>query len=288
MKLNHKLLTVLASGVTTGLATSDTIIADVADASARSNGGSGQGANAVLFAGSYYAAGPGISPVFPFQLPDLGEGEPFDTATLTLELDSLFGAPVSFNGDIIGLDRIDDSPTISGEDWGSNGSLLHDDFYTPESALGVSTSNDFADWLNIQYAGGANSGKFVFIRIDTNVDDVRVEEGRSSYTIVTADHESLQKPTISFLTESEDKIFAITGFEYQPDTETVTLTWRKTGATSYIGKYSFDMTDWSAELEDDITDLRDENPGDADHLTVTFPLTGLENATVVFFRIEEG
>lgn len=86
MKLNPKLLTILASGVTTGLAASDTIVADVADASARSNGGSGQSTNTRLFAGGYYADGPGISPIFPFLLPDLGDGNPFNEATLTLEL----------------------------------------------------------------------------------------------------------------------------------------------------------------------------------------------------------
>jgi hypothetical protein len=159
MKVSQTLLAILTSGVSASIATSETITADAGDASARSNGGSGQSTNAVLFPGSYYADGPGISPIFPFQLPDPGEGEPFDTATLTLELDSLLRPPVTFNGDIVGLDRIDDLPTVTGDDWGSNGTLLHDNFYTPDSPFGVSSTNDFATWLNAQYANGANAGQ---------------------------------------------------------------------------------------------------------------------------------
>ena len=83
--------------------------------------------------------------------------------------------------------------------------------------------------------------------------------------------------------------FAITAIDYAPDAapnSTVTLTWRKNGAASYIAKFSSDMTAWDADLDDSVTADRDENPEDADHITVTFPLLGdREN---LFFRIEEG
>lgn len=288
MKLNSTFLTILASGVATSLSQADTITADVADASARSGDSSGQNTNTVLFAGGYYASGPGISPVFPFQLPDLGAGEPFTSATLTLELQSLLRGPVTFNGDIIGLERIEDDPAIIGADWGSDGNLLHDDFYTPESAFGVSTTNDFSDWLNTQYANGDNAGKFVFIRVETNTDGVKVEGNVSAYTIATSDHESLQKPTIEFSTATDDAVFAITGVDYKADAGTVTLTWRKTGAAFYIAKYSPDMTNWDFELDDNLTDARDENPEDSNHLSVTFPLADFGNLDTIFFRIEEG
>lgn len=69
----------------------------------------------------------------------------------------------------------------------------------------------------------------------------------------------------------------------------MTLTWRKTSAASYVARYSTDMTGWGSDLDDGITADVDENPGDADHITVTFPLiNGLENETVLFIRIEEG
>ena len=67
---------------------------------------------------------------------------------------------------------------------------------------------------------------------------------------------------------------------------TVTLTWRHSGAASYIAKFSPDMKDWGADLDDELTADRDENPADADHITVTFPLLG--DAEKLFFRIEEG
>jgi len=69
----------------------------------------------------------------------------------------------------------------------------------------------------------------------------------------------------------------------------VALTWRKTGTASDVAKYSVDMTNWGADLDDSTNTDRDENPDDDDHITVTFPLIdGPENATDLFFRIEEG
>jgi hypothetical protein len=84
----------------------------------------------------------------------------------------------------------------------------------------------------------------------------------------------------------------ITGFNYALDAElnpTVTLTWRKTEAPLYIVKFSLDLTGWDTDLEDNITVESDENPEDFRHITMTFPLSGIpENASAVFFRIEEG
>lgn len=78
---------------------------------------------------------------------------------------------------------------------------------------------------------------------------------------------------------------------YAPDAApnpTVTLTWSKFGAASYIAKYSTDMSDWGSDLGDAITAADDENPTDADHITATFQLIGgLENEPKMFFRIED-
>ena len=81
--------------------------------------------------------------------------------------------------------------------------------------------------------------------------------------------------------------FAITEISYDADADTVTLTWSKTSAASYIAKVSPDMTDWDADLDDGITAMSDENPDDADRITVTFPLTGIADERL-FFRIEAG
>ena len=287
MQINQALLTVLAAGISTGISPSETIVADEADASARSNGGSGQNTNNVLFAGSYYADGPGITPIFPFLLPDLGEGDPFAAVTLTLELQSFLRGPVTFNGDITGLDRVSDVPNVIGEDWGSSGTVLQDDFYTPQSVPGVSTSDDFGAWLNAKYANGANAGSYVFIRLDTEAGGVSVETGRSSYAIATANHQTLQKPMLNYTTGDGKLELVITEIQYDSDDESVTLTWRKTGADSYLASFSFDMEGWGGELKDSITDEDDERPEDSDHLTLTFPLSDIQSPSKAFFRIEE-
>ncbi|MEN8871009.1 MAG: hypothetical protein ABF380_09230, partial [Akkermansiaceae bacterium] len=91
-----------------------------------------------------------------------------------------------------------------------------------------------------------------------------------------------------FGTPSTGGAAAITAIHYDHNVGSVTLTWRKTNATSYVVKYSFDLDNWDSDLEDSVTATRDENPGDTDHLTVTFPLTGeLQNTPKLFFRIEE-
>ena len=64
----------------------------------------------------------------------------------------------------------------------------------------------------------------------------------------------------------------------------VTLTWSKTGSAAYIARYSSDMIDWDADLDDGITEERDENPDDPEQITVNFPLLGVQ-AEALFFRI---
>jgi hypothetical protein len=82
--------------------------------------------------------------------------------------------------------------------------------------------------------------------------------------------------------------FAITDISYAPDSDEVTLTWPKSGNRSYAVKFSTDLIDWSADLDDDVTNDRDENPDDESQITVTFELAGgLENLGKVFFRIEK-
>ena len=80
---------------------------------------------------------------------------------------------------------------------------------------------------------------------------------------------------------------SITGIDYDKDAGTVTLTWRKIGTATYIAKISTDMIDWETDIDDNITAMRDENPDDVDHLTVTFPLPfEFQNEERLFFRIE--
>ena len=88
-----------------------------------------------------------------------------------------------------------------------------------------------------------------------------------------------------------ESAFAITEIEHTPDPEsngTVTLTWSKTRAASYIAKISSDMGDWETDIGDSLTADLDEEPGDAEHITLTLELPpGPDYASDVFFRIEE-
>jgi hypothetical protein len=71
--------------------------------------------------------------------------------------------------------------------------------------------------------------------------------------------------------------FAITEIEYDPNAApnpTVTLTWRNSGAATYIAYLSPDLSDWGEDLDDSISAEDDENTEDSDHITVTFPARG--------------
>ena len=85
--------------------------------------------------------------------------------------------------------------------------------------------------------------------------------------------------------------FAITEIQYAPDAEpdpTVTLTWRSRPGTTYGAFSSLDLSDWSNELADSLGPDTEGIIVDGDLLTMTFPLdNGLENATDLFFRIQE-
>ena len=90
-----------------------------------------------------------------------------------------------------------------------------------------------------------------------------------------------------FRTPANPIELAITEIEYAPGANTVTLTWRKTLATSYVAKYSLSMTNWEMCLDDGITADRDENPEDPTQITLTLPLPpSLLDAPRAFFRIE--
>jgi sulfatase modifying factor 1 len=83
--------------------------------------------------------------------------------------------------------------------------------------------------------------------------------------------------------------FAITAIDYDPDADTVTLTWRSRSNTLYRVMRSTDLSDWSNELVDSIGSEQDENTEDGAHITFSFDLVeeGLDSETDLFFRIEE-
>ena len=107
--------------------------------------------------------------------------------------------------------------------------------------------------------------------------------GVAGATAVLANETSFDQLSIDGLSTAP---LAITDFDYDPEAETVTLTWSKTGVASYAANASLDLMEWDLELDDSLTEDRDENPGDVNNITVTFPLSGID-ASKLFFRVEE-
>jgi len=76
--------------------------------------------------------------------------------------------------------------------------------------------------------------------------------------------------------------FNITAIDYSPSDNMLTLTWDSTEGTPYAVRWSLDMSNWDADLDDGVL-------GDAgDSTTRTFDLTaaGLADPQRVFFRVE--
>lgn len=81
---------------------------------------------------------------------------------------------------------------------------------------------------------------------------------------------------------------AITGLVYDQEGGSLTLTWRNTGAASYIVKYSTDLTNFDSDIGDGLTAAEDENPDEADTITLTFDLAeaGISASDRLFVRVE--
>ena len=81
----------------------------------------------------------------------------------------------------------------------------------------------------------------------------------------------------------------ITEIQYSPEADTVTLTWVSSQDSSYVARFSNDLIDWDADLDDGITMAEDdENLDDGNLLTKTFNLEEslIADATKLFFQIE--
>ena len=81
---------------------------------------------------------------------------------------------------------------------------------------------------------------------------------------------------------------AITGLVYDQERGSLTLTWRNTGAALYIVKYLTDLTNFDSDIGDGLTAAEDENPDEADTITLTFDLAeaGISASDRLFVRVE--
>ena len=136
--------------------------------------------------------------VFPFRLPELGPpAPPFTAATLTFDLVSNNFSPTSSNVDLYGL-ATRNTPTVLASDYYSETNAadptagttrLQDDLCTAATSPGlISTSavgnTALVDFLNAQYAGGANAGKYVFLRLSK---DTANGTNTKQYLVTSAD-----------------------------------------------------------------------------------------------------
>ena len=170
----------------------DLMQADGADNLALSDGSVSGDVNAWAGrVGEYY--GNGSSLVIPFQLPTLGAGEMFATASLEMLLYELVGSP-EYNVDIYGLGSRTEASVLSGDFyWGAldgSATLIQNNFATPASSAGSYSTDAAGDtalaaYLNAQYAGGAGAGDFVFIRLSMDV--ASAPAGNIAYVFTTQD-----------------------------------------------------------------------------------------------------
>ena len=140
--------------------------------------------------------GPGnVATVLPFQLPDFGMvTDPFATADLGVMVFTVGDGPTTTDVDLYGLSRIDANPAIdvadyyAGSAFDPSATLIQESFLTPSSSAGfVGAPNNNTDatgdtnllnFLNAAYAGGANAGNYVFLRLSYGGDNyVSVNDG---------------------------------------------------------------------------------------------------------------
>ena len=151
--------------------------------------------------------GSNAAAIFPFLLPDLGTlspdmPDPFTNATFTFTTLTTKG----WNATLQGLD-VRASSDVLAEDFrfgGGNGATeetnLQTNILTGSSAVGTYTSIDISSFLNDQYDGGANAGKYVFLRlhISTFANQNIFNNTNTGFRITSANAGSDQ-PSLSYI-----------------------------------------------------------------------------------------
>lgn len=135
--------------------------------------------------------------VIPFQLPDLGAvTNPFLTVSFTVNYASVTNNP-SGNVLLYGLGARSAATVLTTDYWAATSDVDPTDATLMQTNLIVNGSRDYGlkttdatgsaallAWLNAQYAGGAGSGKYVFLRLSA---DVAQTAGSTRYNITSTD-----------------------------------------------------------------------------------------------------
>jgi hypothetical protein len=168
------------------------------------------------------ATPPGRSYVIPFQLPNLGPGSPFLNASLTVNYALGFGAypngtNANFNADVYGLGQRANSAVQTGDYFqgfaggtdATDATMIQDNWLTPllvtpANGTPLSTVPGLLDnYLNTQYANGANAGNFVFLRISADGDSTTNDIAYSFFTFDQGTAGGGAIPTITYTVAPE-------------------------------------------------------------------------------------
>ena len=173
----------------------------------------------------------------------LGAETFLDTVNEQLQLGSGNSAPVNFfpltvqnttfssSTNLFGTSDAWESNTNSIRFQQNNGQVLVDDAIEPGDVIAVTSTHTF-NGVTFADFGLTTGDDFVWLE-NTNA------EGDAGQVIVRAD----AAPTYTF---------EITAFEYSPSTDEVTVTWRSSPGEEFVVKYSDDMTNWDADLDDGV------------------------------------
>ncbi|MDA7860003.1 hypothetical protein N9046_00840 [Akkermansiaceae bacterium] len=138
-------------------------------------------------------------------------------------------------------------------------------------------------------AGGWNSyfGPGVFPR-EINYDLPEEDQSKVIQSIEFTLNDRLAVSAINGTGSGPGVNLAVTDIVYDQNAGSLTLTWLNTGAASYLVKYSTNLTSFDSDITDGLTAAEDENPDDADTITVTFDLAaaGIIASGRLFVRVE--
>lgn len=209
--------------------------------------------------------------------------EPFDSTkayTLTAQVGKLptedtggsfnyspswYGYAVQF---VVGGTTIDGA-TYAGQVTG--GTVLAED----DNSLDI-IANEFVTSTVIYYPNpedSAHDGEPIQIRLCA----LENREDRALAGWVAFDDVTLQTGAV----EAPENSIKITSFDYNKDTERISLSWASREGRNYLVSYSTDLVDWDADLDDSVS----ADPGDT--TTRSFSVRNLADATgQIFFRVQ--
>lgn len=142
-----------------------------------------------------------------FQLPTLGAGESLSSATLSFYGDAAGNQSANLDLYGIGYQSSSTVPSMpyydSSYDGDSNATGIQDDIMNPSSSTGTITTDstgddNLVDFLNAQYAAGAEGGDYVLFRLSSDAN----QGNYNYYTIDTA--ESSNKPHLTLQSGGAD------------------------------------------------------------------------------------